>query len=108
MGGTALTKHSPPFIRFLTGWVIWALQGISVRISPNGMMRPTWKSANDLIMACFDTGYLGQEPKAVYLDGSAKVESSIESRDETKQQALWADSVRLVGLKDGDTALASF
>lgn len=107
MGGTHLTKTSPPFIRFLTGYLVWALQGIAVRISPNGLMRPPWKSANDLLLACFDVGYLGQQPTAVYLDGSAKAESSIESIDERKQKALWADSVRLVGLKDGETALAS-
>jgi len=104
---TTLSKRGPLFILFLTRWVLWAFQGISVRIAPNGPMRPTWKSANDLLLACFDTEYLGQEPKAVYLGGSAKADSSIESRDETKQRSLWTDTVKMVGLKGVDTSLAT-
>ena len=106
MGATSLTRHSPAIIRFMTGWIIWALQGIWVRIIPNGFIRPAWKSANDVMLACFETQYLGDEPKAVYLDGSKRADSSIESRDETKQRALWEDTVKMVGLKGGDTPLA--
>lgn len=104
---TSLARRSPPFILFLTQWALWAIQNILVRISPNGLARPPWKSANDLLLACFDTKYLGEEPKAVYLGGSAKAESSVESRDATKQRSLWADSVRIVGIDDADTVLAS-
>jgi hypothetical protein len=58
-----------------------------------------------VILACFDEGTLGEHPKAVFLDGSQKAESSKESRDLEKHKALWADSLKLAAIKDGDTVL---
>jgi len=57
--------------------------------------------------ACFDVDKLGvgEFPKAVYLDGSKVVLPSLECRDEVKQEALWRDSLGLVGLGEGETAL---
>ncbi|KAL2060741.1 hypothetical protein VTL71DRAFT_9383 [Oculimacula yallundae] len=108
MGGTGLTKRAPPFIRFLTGWLLPVFQVISVRLSPNGALRPTWKSAQDLMLASFDEKYLGAYPKAVYLNGSVKAESSAESRDEAKQKQLWAESVKLAMIRDGETVLTAW
>jgi|SRR5450432_423323 hypothetical protein len=105
MGGTGLTLKSPPFIRFLTQYVVPALQGISVMVAPNGPMRPTSKSAEDVLRACFDTESLGEHPKALFLDGSAISDSSKESHDVAKQKMLWTDSLKLAGIKEGDTVL---
>jgi hypothetical protein len=103
MGNTSLTKRSPWFVRLLTGWLMWAFQGLAVRISPNGALRPAWKSAGDLLLACFDRGYAGE--KAVYLDGSVRGEASEEARDGEKQRVLWEGSGRLVGVREGETVV---
>jgi hypothetical protein len=42
-----------------------------------------------------------------YLGGSAKAETSVESRDKSKHKALWDDSIQLLDFKKGDTPLAS-
>ena len=41
----------------------------------------------------------------MYLDGSKKSEAGVEAKDERKQEELWASSVRMVELKEGDTVL---
>ncbi|CZS97695.1 related to dehydrogenase/reductase [Rhynchosporium agropyri] len=108
MGGTGITKRSPLFIRFITGWLIPLFQHVAVWLSPNGFLRPTWKSAQDLMLASFDENYLGKHPKAVYLNGSVNAESSAESRDEEKQKQLWTESVKLAMIRDGETALKNW
>jgi hypothetical protein len=45
-------------------------------------------SAGDVLWACFDEGALGEFPKAVFLDGRRRVESSEESRNVEKQKKL--------------------
>ncbi|KAK0113493.1 hypothetical protein ONS96_014357 [Cadophora gregata f. sp. sojae] len=108
MGGTGIAKRAPLLIRFITQVMIPLLQRISVYFSPNGSIRPTWKSAQDLMLASFDEKYLGVRPKAVYLNGSAKAESSIESRDEEKQRQLWEESLKLAMIRDGETVLKNW
>ncbi len=108
MGGTGLTKRSGPLIRFIAGYVVVFLQSIFVWFMPNGSYRPTWKSAQDLMLASFDTKYLGAHPKAVYLNGSVKAISSVESRDEAKQKRLWKESVKLARIREGETALVNW
>lgn len=108
MGGTGLTKTSPLFIRFLTLILLPLMQGISVWLSPNGFMRPPWKSAADLMLASFDEKYLGQHPKAVYLDGSEKATPAAEARDEKKQKQLWEESIKIARVRDGDTVLKNW
>lgn len=105
MGGTGITRLSDGIIRFLTQVVIPLLQEIFILFQPNGMLRPARKSGADLLLACFDESYLGEYPKAVYLDGSARAEPSVESRDEKKQRQLWVDSVKLARVRDGETVL---
>lgn len=107
MGTTSLTRRSPLLIRLVTDWGLWAVQGLAVRMSPNGMFRPTWKSADDLLLACFDVDVLGKYPKAVYLGGSVRAESSKESQDVQKQNRLWVDSLKLAGIEDGDIVMKS-
>lgn len=42
------------------------------------------------------------------MKGTASIESSIESRDEEKQERAWKGSLRIVGFKEGDTVLESW
>ncbi|KAG4440763.1 hypothetical protein IFR05_003750 [Cadophora sp. M221] len=108
MGGTGIAKRAGPMIRFITGYVVPVLQHISVWLFPNGPLRPTWKSAQDLMLASFDDNYLGTHPKATYLNGSVKATSSVESRDEAKQKQLWDESIKLAMIRDGETVLKNW
>lgn len=74
-------------------------------IAPNGRFRTPEKSGQHLLRACFDTEELGERPKAAYLDGSRNWETGDEVRDEEKQRRLWADSLKLTNLKEGETVL---
>lgn len=84
------------------------LAAISLRWSQNGDFRTTTKSAGDVLRAAFDTQDLGEHPKAVYLNGTEPFESSAESKDQTKQETLWRDSVKYTGLAPEETALAAW
>ena len=108
MGGTGIAKRAPLLIRFLTQVMIPLLQSIAVYFSPNGSMRPTWKSARDLMLASFDEKYLGVRPKAFHLNGSVRATSSVESRDEAKQKKLWEESLKLAMIRDGETVLENW
>lgn len=107
MGGTNLLRSSPPFVRFLVT-ILACVQGILVYFNPNGTWRTPYKSGADLLLACFDTKYLGEYPKAQFLDGSLKAESSKESKDVKKQQRLWVESLKLAEVKEGDTFLVNW
>lgn len=76
-----------------------------VFLQPNGMIRTPKKSGHDLLLACFETKYLGEYPKAEFLGGSVKVMPSKESRDEEKQRVLWLDSLKFANVIKGDSAL---
>ena len=105
MAGTGIFRGGPLHIRILMGYVVVVIQAIMVLFSPNGMLRGPKKSAEDLLLACFDEKKLGSSPKGVYLTGTKKIDSSVESRDEEKQKRLWKDSLKLARIKDGETVL---
>ncbi|KUI73045.1 Retinol dehydrogenase 13 [Cytospora mali] len=77
----------------------------SSAILPNGLFRTPERSGQHLLRACFDTEELGEYPKATYLDGSRNWETGDEVRDEEKQRRLWADSLTLTKLEEGETVL---
>ncbi|KAI1644855.1 NAD(P)-binding protein [Daldinia loculata] len=78
-------------------------------LSPNGNLRTTWKSAGDVIHACFDTdGGLGEYPNGIYLNGTAISDVGPEAKDETKCRRLWRDSLEYANIKEGDTVLADW
>ena len=110
---TTLTRTSPFAIRFFVNWLLPLMAALWVKLSPNGFLRPTWKSANDLMDAAFGVAPGGQRIAAhneemVYLNGNELKESNPENFDEWKRKALWSGSVELVGLKEGDTALRNW
>jgi hypothetical protein len=105
MGGTNLTKQSPAYILFLTQWLLYYLQPILVMLKPNGIARTPKKSGHDLLLASFDEKYLGQYPKAVYLNGSEKSMAGKEALNEENQKKLWVESLRFAQIQEGDTIL---
>ncbi|KAK4211991.1 hypothetical protein QBC37DRAFT_425757 [Rhypophila decipiens] len=73
---------------------------------PSGSVRPTSRSAADVLEAAFGSPADGKASlKGLYLNDKLPFETSAESRDETEQRKLWAETVKLAGLKEGDTIL---
>lgn len=70
---------------------------------PNGTVRPVWKSAADVIRACFEI----DAPKgtAYYLNGTDELETAKASTDSSKRRELWDYGLKLSSLGPNDTAL---
>ncbi|KAJ4385715.1 hypothetical protein N0V93_010144 [Gnomoniopsis smithogilvyi] len=103
---TGLQRHAIWFIRVLLFKVIYPF---IAWLQPNGPIRTTKRSAEDIVRAAFDHGPgLGEEPKGVYLDGAVLRETGEESRDAQKRDWVWKESVRLTGLKDDEVALVDW
>ncbi|UKZ66649.1 uncharacterized protein TrAtP1_007820 [Trichoderma atroviride] len=82
------------------------LSEMSVRFSPNGMLRPSWKSAADVIRACFDIeAYKGE---ALHLDGTASLQIAKDAKDEAKRKELWEYGLGAAKMDEGDTALVEW
>ena len=107
MPGTGIVKDSPWFQRFFLGIVKRLLVVINF-VAPSLPFRSPNRSAADLLHACFDEKELGQHPKGVNLNGRVKQTTSAESRDEAKQKELWDASLKLAGLREGDTILVNW
>ncbi|KAI0133367.1 NAD(P)-binding protein [Hypoxylon sp. NC0597] len=107
---SGLTRRSNWFIRVvLLQFIGGVLAPILTWLSPNGDLRTTWKSAGDVIHACFDTdGGLGEHPNGVYLNGSLIADVGPEAKDETKCRRLWKESLEYAQIKEGDTVLADW
>ena len=82
------------------------LAPILVYLQPNGSLRTPTKSAADLLRASFDEEALGKHPKALYLNGFEVGTVTPEAKGEKKQRDLWEVSVRIAGIKEGDTMLS--
>ena len=83
-----------PLVAVLATWVM-----------PNGPLRTTKKSAQNVLKAAFD---LGPQTKGLYLDGSEPTEMSREAKDPEKRKTLWSDTVRYASLREGETCLAQW
>ena len=77
-------------------------------LQPNGSYRTPWKSAGDLLAASFNESDYSKRPQALYLDGTKKAKAGPEARDEKKQKALWAASVKMANLTAHDTILENW
>ncbi|PHH86959.1 hypothetical protein CDD83_9489 [Cordyceps sp. RAO-2017] len=86
--------------------VLPLLAAILVRFYPNGAIRPLWKSASDVVGACFEV----ETPKGkfLYLNGSEEWETAKDAQDEDKRRALWQYGLEAAGIKAGDTVLADW
>ena len=88
------------------GFIVPLAAPLMVRLSPNGLIRPTWKSAADVIRACFEV-----EPpkgKLLYLNGTDELETAKDARDKGKSQPVWRYGLEVAGIKSGDSALADW
>ena len=103
---TGLIRDSSGVLRFFVHWLMWSITPLLTYLFPNGYFRSSSKSAKDVLEASFNESEYGKHPKALYLNGSAKVQSSAETRDEEKQKQLWRQSVEMTGLKQSDSVLS--
>lgn len=93
------------FIKAFMPLMAW-LSGL---FAPNGMLRTTAKSADDVVRAAFSSEPpVGPRPNGVYLNGSAMGEVGAEAKDAWKCGRLWRDSLEWAQVKGGDTALVSW
>lgn len=79
---------------------------LMVRLNPNGALRPLWKSAADVVRACFEVK--APRGQALYLNGTDKAETAKDAQDEKKRKALWEYGLEVADIKAGDTALADW
>ena len=105
MAGTGMGATGPFLIRMLTGKVGVLIQEGMNLFMANAPMRPPRKTAADVLSSAFDEEVLASKAGVMYLNRNARAESSKESRDEGKQERAWKGSLRLAGVKDGDTVL---
>lgn len=96
---------------FLTGYVVMNLvmpvvSELGVRISPNGMVRPSWKSAADVVRACFELD--AHRGEALHLNGTAGMQIAKDARDEAKRREVWEYGVKAARIEEGDTALVDW
>lgn len=72
---------------------------------PNGILRTPRKSAADVMRILAETG---AQTKGVYFNGDEVAIPSEEARDPKTCQMVWGESLRLVDLQEGETALHSW
>ncbi|KAI8948540.1 putative short-chain dehydrogenase [Xylaria longipes] len=100
---SGLQRLAPWFIRVLLFKVIYPL--VLYMNPDNGPVRPTSRSASDVLELAFSIGEEGGLPKDKYFDGRTPLETSKESRDPAKRELVWAETVKLAGLEEGETVL---
>lgn len=79
---------------------------IAVRFKPNGAIRPLWKSADDVMQACFDREV--PKGKALYLNGTDEWETGVEARDAANRRSVWEYGLKAADVKQGDTVLVNW
>ncbi|CAJ2512826.1 Uu.00g009450.m01.CDS01 [Anthostomella pinea] len=103
---SGLQRLAPFFIRVVIFKVIYPL--VLWLYPDNGPVRPPSRSAGDTLEAAFGNGEGGRLPKDKYFDGRTPLETGEESRDAAKREMVWKETVRLTGLKEGETVLADW
>lgn len=103
---TGLQRHAPWLIRVILFQIVFPLLGL---LMSNGPVRSAGKSASHILQAALESNpVLGQFPKDVYLDGTEKSDTSIESKDPRKRDIVWKESIGLAHLKEGETVLQNW
>ncbi|KAI0547062.1 putative short-chain dehydrogenase [Xylaria curta] len=100
---SGLQKLAPWFIRVLLFKVIYPF--VLYMNPDNGSVRPTSRSASDVLELAFRVEDGVGLPKDMYFDGRTPLETSKESRDSAKRELVWVETVKLAGLKEGETIL---
>ncbi|KAI1747596.1 putative short-chain dehydrogenase [Xylaria castorea] len=103
---TGLQRHAHWFVRVVIFQILFP---ISAWLVPGGPIRSPNTSASHVLRAAFDSGPgIGELPKGLYFDGIEPAETSMESRDTSKQDWVWKGSVNLTNLRQGDTVLGNW
>ncbi|KAI0854019.1 NAD(P)-binding protein [Daldinia vernicosa] len=106
---SGISRRSGWLVRIVIMNIMGLFAPLVTWLNPNGSLRTTWKSAGDVIHACFDTdGGLGEYPNGLYLNGTEISDVGPEAKDETKCRRLWRDSLEYANIKEGDTVLADW
>ncbi|KAK5990804.1 Short-chain dehydrogenase iccH [Cladobotryum mycophilum] len=86
--------------------VLPLLAEIWVRVSPNGLLRPVWKSSSDVVRALFEI----ETPRGelLYLNGSDVYPIGKEAKDEEKRRDMWNHSLEAAKIAEGDTVLVDW
>ena len=105
MPGTSLIRDSSLSLRVMVHGLMGTLTPLLQFFFPNGYFRTPNKSAHDVLNACFDESKIGRHPKGLYLNGSAVIHSSAETRQEEKQKRLWKQTIDLTELRKEETVL---
>ncbi|KAL9622293.1 MAG: hypothetical protein Q9160_003304 [Pyrenula sp. 1 TL-2023] len=102
-----MQRLAPWVIRVLLFKVVYP---VVLYLNPaGGPVRPLSRSAGDVLGAAIGAGGSGGEmPKNGYFDGRVPVETGEESRDQVKREVVWRETVRLAGLKEGETVLTNW
>ncbi|KAI9680400.1 MAG: hypothetical protein M1822_007158 [Bathelium mastoideum] len=98
-------RLAPWVIRVLIFGIVFSLV---LRLMRNGPVRATSRCAGDVLEGAFGLGEGGELPKGRCFDGSTPLETSQESRDVEKRQLVWKETVKLTGLKEGETVLGNW
>ena len=108
MPGTGMIRDAPLIVRIIVKLSRYPSALIMPLIDyffPNGPLRSVNQSARHVLFAMFDEKTLGSHPKAVTLDGIERRPTSAESQDIEKWKEVWVKCLKMVGLKDEETAL---
>ncbi|KAI1277490.1 putative short-chain dehydrogenase [Xylaria sp. FL0933] len=82
---SGMQRLAPWFIRVLLFKMVYPL---ILYMNPDGPIRPTSRSAGDVLEAASGVGEEGGLPKNVFFDGRKLLETSEESRDPTKRTSV--------------------
>lgn len=107
MGTDLIQRGAPTGLRLQVKYLMPVVAAVSVKLAPNGMLRPVWKSAADVVQGCFD---VAPPPKgtALYLNGSEELQTGEESRKEELRRELWRYGLGAAGIKPEDTVLKNW
>ncbi|KAK7424875.1 hypothetical protein QQX98_000150 [Neonectria punicea] len=101
--GSDLTRRGSSSMQFNIKKLLPIMAYVAVKFSPNGSMRPLWKSAGDAVRLCFNVE--APKGKLLYLNGTDELETSKEARDAANRKSLWNYGLVAAGITQGDTVL---
>jgi hypothetical protein len=107
MPGTRMTRNSPLKIKILVTVLKFLLPLINY-LAPDQPVRSPLQNGWDLWWLATDETEVGTQPKGLYFVSRVRGDSGAEGKDEGKQKELWEGSLKLAGIKEGDTKLINW
>jgi hypothetical protein len=107
VGGTQIARNSP-FIVTILLFILWLVGHITVLFWSNPLIRTAAKNGDDLLRVCFDKAGQNESLKAAYVNGTVVSATPKEAENKEKQDELWAGSLKLANINDGDTVLENW